>query len=180
MGRGEPECVGMGGDVDRTRRPDPKSSATRRVAAVSISPAATSGRIATRTIRPASSDTDPRPALVDLDPVRPRISGTRPKPIPLKPDVPATRLVKNYRQDIAGGALAGQERRPFGCSVRPVHEDRVRSSHHCRSILTNLAAGTCGLRGIGLGRLCPEIQARTESSPLSAGSGSVSQDAGRR
>src|SRR5206468_7130658 len=47
-----------------------------------------------------------------------------------------------------------------------------------RSIWTNLAAGTSGFRGIGSGRLCPNIRGRMGSRSARAGHGSLCQDAG--
>ena len=55
---------------------------------------------------------------------------------------------------------------------------RVPPAISSRSILANLAAGKSGFRGIGLGRLCPDIRARTGSRSARAGRGSVSQVAG--
>src|ERR1700752_534277 len=54
---------------------------------------------------------------------------------------------------------------------------RVPPAISSRSILANLAAGTCGFRGIDSGRSCPNIRGRTGSKSAGAGRGSASQDA---
>src|SRR4030095_537778 len=54
---------------------------------------------------------------------------------------------------------------------------RVLPAISSRSILANLAAGTCGFRGIDSGRSCPNIRGGTGSKSAGAGCGSASQDA---
>src|SRR5262245_32880585 len=58
--------------------------------------------------------------------------------IPLKPDVPATRLAKVDREDMAGGTLAGQKRSPIRMHRASVRESGVRK-------FTPLPDGTASL-----------------------------------
>ena len=106
--------------------PNAKSSAKRRVAAISRLPADPSGWIGTRTIirRPET--------LIHAHPSRilipfARIPGDNGlESILLKPDVPAARLAKIDRKDTAGGALADQKGSAIRMHRASVHENRVR------------------------------------------------------